>query len=103
VFEIARSITILIQLRDVTSDLHSIHVVHGDLKGVRRLLVLLICKRPDAHFRTTFSLTTPGERVCDFGLASGTVGSTRPGSGPIRWMAPELFDLQDDNTSRESP
>jgi len=65
------------------------NVVHGDLKGDNVLI--------DDSGRAC---------LCDFGIASvtivGTMGSTRPSNGTIRWMAPEVFDLEEDDASQNS-
>jgi serine/threonine protein kinase len=104
------------QIRDLCAGLtylHSIPVVHGDLKGVRNFFI--VCSRSLTLFRNLFTqnnvlIDDDGRAVLtDFGLSKvideisdPTGNTTVMMGGAIRWKAPELlFDEPEDSTSPE--
>jgi len=91
--------------------MHNLHIVHGDLKGVRNLLKLNISILTPPLTAKANILINRDRRACiaDFGLSTITgvataAGASRAslvsvdslmsftGGGTRRWMSPELLD-----------
>jgi serine/threonine protein kinase len=95
-----KDLTIL-QLIDIVnglSHMHSLEVVHGDLKAVIRLSKSRAYRNdgmPQANILIDNQLRA---RISDFGLATvmystaGHTTTTLGTGGTVRWMAPELFE-----------
>lgn len=93
----------MIQISDVAVGLeylHSIKIIHGDLKGVSDMSTDIVLQLIVPYQMNI--LVTPSLRAClaDFGLSSSSDSqvlrlssvSTTPTAGTLRWEVPELLE-----------
>jgi serine/threonine protein kinase len=81
---------------------HSRHVVHGDLTGVRTPMPIYSCTHRLLFFKSNI-LLDGDEKAClaDFGLsnvvaeACGPLYVTSSIGGSVRWAAPEYFRISE--------
>jgi serine/threonine protein kinase len=82
--------------------LHQEDIIHGDLKGVKKILFIACSSYQQENFQVNI-LIDPSGRAClaDFGLSAvadpqimhwSSCSSMGSKGGSVRWQAPELHD-----------
>jgi serine/threonine protein kinase len=83
--------------------MHSLDVVHGDLKTVRVQRALFTSSWSHRSPQENVLVDSQGRaRLTDFGLATiliATATMATAGRGTIRYMAPELLDYEEFNST----